>query len=102
MRRCAEHAYVIHIEGPLRVPINRHLRRTVRALLRYGVRRLMLDLSHVTRIDAAGVGELVRAYNMTVAVRGVLQVEQASPWVDQTLDCVGLFTILGRGDRRDS
>ena len=63
---------VVAVEGPLRVPVNRALRDNVRALLRRGERTITLDLAEVTRIDAAGVGELVRAFNLTAAVNGRL------------------------------
>ena len=73
---CPRSVCVVAIEGPLRRPINRELRHRVRALLCRGERRLVLDLTQVSRIDAAGVGELVRAYNMTAASNGVLRVAQ--------------------------
>ena len=53
-----------------------------------------MDLTRVSMIDAAGVGELVRAYNMTVAANGVLQVVHATGWVRQILERVGLHDRL--------
>jgi anti-anti-sigma factor len=76
------------------------LRHRVRALLRRGERSLVLDLARVSRIDAAGVGELVRAYNMTLAANGVLRTVHANGWVREILSRVGLFEILTLGDRR--
>jgi anti-anti-sigma factor len=85
---------VVLVHGPLRAPIDRTLRRRVLALLRLGNRNLVLDLAAVSRIDAAGVGELVRAYNMTIAVRGVLRIVHATDWVGEILDRVGLYELL--------
>jgi anti-anti-sigma factor len=90
----------VRIDGPLRAPVNRELRHRVRALRRRGERTIVLDLARVSRIDAAGVGELVRAYNMTNAPNGVLQIVHASTWVREILERVGLFEIL-TGSRLD-
>jgi anti-anti-sigma factor len=73
------------------------LRHNVRALLRRGERIIVLDLTRVSRIDAAGVGELVRAYNMAIAENSVLQIVNAAAWVQEILERVGLFDILSEG-----
>jgi anti-anti-sigma factor len=96
---CSEHMSVLYIEGHLRVPVDRQLRRSVSALLNRGERCLVLDLARVSRIDAAGVGELVRAYNMTAAANGLLQVVHATTWVRLILERVGLYEILTGGSR---
>jgi anti-anti-sigma regulatory factor len=44
---------------------------------------IVLDLGDVTRVDAAGVAELVRAFNVTAAVNGRLRITNASPWVQE-------------------
>ena len=85
---------VVAVEGPLRVPVNRALRDNLRALLRRGERTITLDLAEVTRIDAAGVGELVRAFNRTAAVNGRLRITNASPWVREVLERAGVFDLL--------
>jgi len=85
---------IVAVKGPLRVPINREVRDNVRALLRQGERGIVLDLSEVTRIDAAGVGELVRVFNVTAAVNGRLRITNANPWVHQVLERTGLFDVL--------
>ena len=85
---------VVAVEGPLRRPVNRVLRGSVRALLGQGERVIVLDLAAVTRIDAAGVGELVRAFNMAAAVNGRLRIANASPWVSEVLERAGVFDLL--------
>ena len=76
------------------MPVDRALRDNVRALLRRGERVIVLDLAEVTRIDAAGVGELVRAFNLTAAVNGRLRITNASPWVREVLERAGVFDLL--------
>src|SRR5262245_23333636 len=80
----------VYIDGALRVPITRDLRHRVKDLLRGGDTNIVLDLSRVARIDAAGIGELVRAYNMTDAANGLLQIVRPTPWVRDLLARVGL------------
>ena len=94
---CSTQACVLYVEGPLRIPIAADLRVAVHTALRQGRRRLVLDLAYVSRIDAAGVGELVRAYNMAVAADGILCIQNAPAWVRRILELVGLFTILTKG-----
>ena len=79
------------------MPLNAELRRNVRVLVRHGARCVVLDLSDVPRIDAAGVGELVGVFNLTTAAGRVLQVVGATPWVREILERVGLFDILSEG-----
>jgi anti-anti-sigma factor len=85
---------VLHIVSRLRAPVSTELRHRVHALLRRGERRILLDLSRVSDLDAAGVGELVRAYNMTSAANGVLRVAHAFGRVRELLTRVGLFDLL--------
>ena len=87
----------VHLRGALRAPLDGELRRTVCGLLRRGERLIVLDLAGVLRIDAAGVGELVRAYNMVVAAQGVLRIVHSTVWVREILRRVGLFEILTEG-----
>src|SRR5262245_8194019 len=71
---CSERFCVVHIDGPLLVPVNRELLTKVSALLRRGERGIMLDLSRGSRIDAGGVGELVGAYNIACAMSVPLRI----------------------------
>jgi anti-anti-sigma factor len=91
---CSERACTLYVEGPLRVPLSHNLRAKVRRLLRRGERAILLDLGGVSRIDAAGVGELVRAYNMTVAIDGALRIVHTTDWVREILKRVGLFDLF--------
>ena len=94
---CSHNACVLYLVGPLRAPLNAELRHRVRALVRSGKRTIVLDLARVPRIDAAGVGQLVRAYTITVRGNGVLQIVHATAWVREILYRVGLFDLLSGG-----
>lgn len=59
----------------------------------------MLDLAQVSRIDAAGVGELVRVYNMAAAAHGTLRIVHATPWVRSILERTGVFDLLSGGEQ---
>jgi anti-anti-sigma factor len=94
---CSNNVCVLHVVGPLRAPLNGELRHRVLALVRNGKRTIVLDLAHVPRIDAAGVGQLVRAYNLTVRKNGMLTIVHATAWVREILHRAGLFDLLSGG-----
>ena len=91
---CSHAPQVVCLDGPLRLPVRANLERQVRARLDRGERAVVLDLSGVWTIDAAGVGELVRAYQAVSGVDGWFSVVNATPWVRQVLESVGLFGLL--------
>lgn len=94
---CSGHRVVLYLKGPLRMPLNGDLKQNVRVLLRQGARLVVLDLSGVPKIDAAGVGELVRVFNLTTSEGRVLQVVGATARVRKILERVGLFGVLSEG-----
>jgi anti-anti-sigma factor len=94
---CSRGRCVLRVEGSLRAPLDGELRHDVRDLLRRGERIIMLDLSRVSKIDAAGVSELVRAYNMATEAHGVLQIVHATARVRRVLERVRLFEVLSAG-----
>jgi anti-anti-sigma factor len=91
---CLNTGSVLYVDGRLRAPIDREVRHQVRGLLRRGERQIVLDLTRVSSIDASGIGELVRAHNMTRAVNGTLRVENPSDWVRHAIECAGLDAFL--------
>jgi len=90
----AQSASALYVTDPLWMPVTGALRHRVHSLLRGGARTITLDLTGVHRIDAAGVGQLVRAYNVTVAAEGVLRLAHAPARVREILERVGLFNLL--------
>jgi anti-anti-sigma factor len=76
------------------MPVSRSLRHNVHALLRRGERGIVLDLSAVSRIDAAGIGELMRTFNMAAASEGALRIVNATRRVREMLERAGVFHLL--------
>jgi anti-sigma B factor antagonist len=85
---------VLHVEGPLRAPVGWDLGRQVEALLARGRRGIVVDLSNVTEVDAAGVGELVRLYTLAAAAGGELSILTRSARVRRLLGQAGLLEML--------
>lgn len=88
------HSAVIYVEGVLRAPLNGELSQQVQARLCRGAPLIRLDLSRLSALDAAGVGELVRVFNMTSAAGRALEIAQPSARVTQLLDLAGVLSIL--------
>jgi anti-anti-sigma factor len=90
------------LDGPLSgaavSELARIWRARVESLLHSGVRRVRLDLSGVSDVDAAGVGELIHLFKMVAAAGGVLEVERLSPRVRHVLDVAGVLGLLTAGD----
>ena len=91
---CPKRTHTVRVEGALRTPVSRVLRHNVRTLLLRGERRIVLDLSAVSGIDAAGVGELIRTFNIMAAGNGALQVVNATGWVREMLERAHVFNLL--------
>ena len=94
VRGIAQHPSVLYVNGAFRAPFTGELRHAVLALLRTGDRSIVVDLARVSRIDAAGIGQLVRAYNVAAAAHGWLRIVHATPFVREVLELVGLFDLL--------
>ncbi len=99
LKLCPKRVHTVHVEGPLQTPVTRSLRHDVHALLRRGERRIELDLAAVSRIDAAGIGELIRTFNMTATVNGALRVVNTTAWVREMLERAHVFDAL-TGERQ--
>jgi anti-anti-sigma factor len=85
---------MLRVEGTLRSPVDEVLRSRVETLLQGGVRRVLLDLSGVTDMDAAGVGELIQIYNLAAAAGGAVEVARASGRVHRVLEVAGVLNLL--------
>jgi anti-anti-sigma factor len=84
----------IQLQGEFRAPVDSGLMRQVQDELRSGARRVQLDLSGVTSLDAAGIGELINAFNATTAAGARLNVVHARPRVRRMLTAVGVLELL--------
>jgi anti-anti-sigma factor len=84
----------VRVGESLRAPVGMKLRRQVEVLLRRGQRSLVIDLSHVADLDAAGIGELVHLYRQALAADAVLRLAHAGGRVRRLLDRAGLVELL--------
>ena len=56
--------------------------------------RVIIDLSRVTRIDSAGLGQLMSCYSHLIKNRGALKVLNPAPEIAKLLDMTGLSTLI--------
>ena len=84
----------LELQGSLRAPIDGVLRSRVESLIDGGVRRVSLDLSGVSDIDAAGVGELMQIFTTVTTAGGALEIERMNPHVRRVLEVSGVLGLL--------
>lgn len=89
---------VLHLEGAFRAPLTRELAHEVQTLLCHGTRTIVLDFTGVPSIDAAGIGQLVRLYNLTAAANGMLRIVHVRARVRELLHRVALLELLDVSD----
>jgi anti-sigma B factor antagonist len=65
-----------------------------REVLEQSDTRVIIDLSRVTRIDSAGLGQLMSCYSHLVRNQGSLKVVNATPEVKKVLDMTGITTLI--------
>jgi anti-anti-sigma factor len=65
-----------------------------REVLEQSDSRVIIDLSRVTRIDSAGLGQLMSCYSHLVRNQGALKVVNASAEVKKVLDMTGISTLI--------
>src|SRR5665213_3346020 len=63
-----------------------------REVLEQSDSRVLIDLSRVTRIDSAGLGQLMSCYSHLVKNRGALKILNPAPEVMKLLDMTGIGT----------
>jgi anti-anti-sigma factor len=56
--------------------------------------RVIIDLSRVTRIDSAGLGQLMSCYSHLVKNRGALKMMNPAPEIEKLLNMTGLSTLI--------
>ncbi len=56
--------------------------------------RVIVDLSRVTRIDSAGLGQLMSCYSHLVRNQGSLKVVNVSPEVKKVMDMTGISSLI--------
>jgi anti-anti-sigma factor len=88
-RRC-----VLYLEGSLETPVSAALLDNITATLHRGADVIVLDAAGLQGIDAAGIGELVRAYKTAAAGRSKLRIVHASGWINEILERAALSEVL--------
>jgi anti-sigma B factor antagonist len=65
-----------------------------REVLEQSDSRVIIDLGRVTRIDSAGLGQLMSCYSHLVKNRGALKVLNPAPEIRKLLDMTGLSSVI--------
>ncbi len=65
-----------------------------REVLEQSDSRVIIDLGRVTKIDSAGLGQLMSCYSHLVRNQGELKVLNAMPEVKKMLDMTGISTLI--------
>ena len=74
-----------------------------REVLEQSDSRVIIDMSRVTRIDSAGLGQLMSCYSHLVRNHGSLKVLNATPEVKKVLDMTGISTLISSfNDEREA
>jgi anti-anti-sigma factor len=74
-----------------------------REVLEQSDSRVIIDLSRITRIDSAGLGQLMSCYSHLVRNNGSLKVLNATPEVQKVLDMTGISTLISAfNDEREA
>lgn len=65
-----------------------------REVLEQSDSRVIIDLSRVTKIDSAGLGQLMGCYSHLVRNAGTMKIVNASPDIRRLLDMTGISMLL--------
>src|SRR5271165_1051530 len=65
-----------------------------REVLEQSDTRVLIDLSRITKIDSAGLGQLMSCYSHLVRNQGSLKVVNAAPEIKKLLDMTGISTLI--------
>jgi anti-sigma B factor antagonist len=72
----------------------RELDQLRREVLEQSDSKVIIDLSRVTRIDSAGLGQLMSCYSHLLKNRGALKMVNTAPEIQKLLDMTGLSTLI--------
>jgi anti-anti-sigma factor len=74
-----------------------------REVLEQSDSRVIIDLSRVTKIDSAGLGQLMGCYSHLMRNSGVLKIVNARPEIRRLLDMTGISMLLPNySDEKDA
>ena len=81
----------------------RELEQLRREVLEQNDSRVIIDLSRVTKIDSAGLGQLMGCYSHLVRNAGGMKIVNARPEIRRLLDMTGISALLPHySDERDA
>jgi len=66
-----------------------------REVLEQSDSRVIIDLGRVTKIDSAGLGQLMSCYSHLVRNQGTLKIVNALPEVRKVMDMTGISSLIG-------
>ena len=93
--RKSEDVVIVDLKGKLTAGLgDQILRETVQALLAEGWKKIVLNLSEVTTLDSAGLGELVAGLRLSKASGAGLKLLNASERVHSTIYIARLLPIF--------
>jgi anti-anti-sigma factor len=94
-KRAEQGVAVLHFRNTAELTHSaRELEELRREVLEQSDSRVIIDLSRVTRIDSAGLGQLMSCYSHLVRNRGVLKIVNATPEVRKVMDMTGISTLI--------
>jgi anti-sigma B factor antagonist len=85
---------LVDLTGEVSVEARNVLPESIGALLRQGVCRVVLNLANVTRLDAAGLGAILRVRKLTRAVGGDAKLVIRSAAMHQLLIRTNLWPLF--------
>lgn len=93
--RKANDVVIVDLDGKLTAGLgDQILRETLDELLAEGYRKILLNLSAVTFMDSAGLGELVAGLKTARNLGAELKILKASPRVKSTLQLTRLLPVF--------
>ncbi len=95
VRRQTGGVSVLHFKSDVELTFSaQELDELRRGILEQSDSRVIIDLSRVTRIDSAGLGQLLSCYSHLVRNRGALKVLNPVPAVEKLMSIAGLSALI--------
>lgn len=93
-RRLVGDVVVLEFSAPAELIRASPTTRLLRGILHQGDSRVVVDLSRVSRIDSAGLGELMSCYSHVLRNRGMMKIVRPSPKVREVMHITRLDTVV--------
>ena len=93
IRRTGE-VSIVDLTGQLTSFASGALRDTIRALMRQGRKKIVLNVHGLLYLDSSGVGELVNSYMSVIKQGGEMKVVGLTPKIEEILKITQLYRIF--------